>query len=476
MAAERYIAVDLGAESGRIIVSTPEALEEVYRFPNTPVTVHGNLFWDILNIFSHIKQGLKKAFQKYPNQIASIGIDTWGVDFGLLDGDGDLVGNIYHYRDKRTDDIAEEVFHRVSWKDIFAETGVQFMQINTLYQLYSFMKQKPEAFRQVRRLLTTPDLLNYWFTGVMKNEYTISTTTQLFDPKTKNWACGILEKLNIPREFFHDVTMPGTILGTLLPQISEEIDADAHVRVIAPACHDTGSAVAAIPVIQSKNYAYISSGTWSLLGIESKTPIINEHSRRYNFTNEGAADGGIRFLKNIVGLWIVQECKRQWEKEGTEYGYAELAEMAEEFGPASFTIDPNDKRFLKPGLLEDDMPLRIRQYCREQGQKIPQSPGEIVRGVLESLAECYRKNLSIVEEITGTRISEIHIIGGGSQNSLLCQLTSNACGKPVYAGPAEATALGNILLQAIGNGTVDSIEQGRQTIRKAFSIKEYAPD
>lgn len=473
---QKFIAVDIGAETGRVIIGDVSKMETIYRFPNSLVRVKGSIFWDILGIFNEIKKGLKEAFKKYSDQIVSIGIDTWGVDYALLDNDGDILGNPYHYRDKRTDNIMDEAFKIIPKEEIFAETGIQFMQINTIYQLYSFAKNKPKVFGNARYFLTIPDLLNYWLTGIIKNEYSIATTTQLYNPIERNWSIKIMNKLGLKREIFGEIIMPGTKIGKLLPAIAREIGADSEVVVVAPACHDTGSAVAAIPVEDDTNYAYISSGTWSLIGIESPKPIINEKSFKFNFTNEGSADGGFRFLKNVTGFWIIQECKKFWDEKVRSYSYDELTEMALKYGPANFRIDPDDSRFLKPGLIDDNMPDRIKAYCQETGQKIPETPAEIVRGVIESLADKYTKTIEMIEEITNKTINEIYIIGGGCRNGLLCQIVANATGLSVFAGPVEATAIGNLMIQAKSMGQIKSIVEGRETIRRSFDIKKYLPE
>jgi len=473
---QKFIAIDIGAETGRVIVGDVSKMEIIYRFPNNFVRVKDSIFWDILGIFNEIKRGLKEAFKKYPNQIISIGIDTWGVDYVLLDNDGDLLGNPYHYRDKRTDNIMEEVFKIIPKKEIFTETGIQFMQLNTIYQLYSFARKKPQIFENTKYLLTIPDLLNYWLTGIIKNEYSIATTTQLYNPIKKDWSTKILNKLGFKKEIFGEIIMPGTEVGTLLPAIAQEIGADLEVVIIAPACHDTGSAVAAVPIEDNNHYAYISSGTWSLIGIETPEPIINEKSFQFNFTNEGSADGGFRFLKNVTGFWIIQECKKFWDENVKSYSYDELTEIALKYGPSNFRIDPDDLRFLKPALIDDSMIDRIKNYCHETGQKIPKTPAEIVRGVIESLAEKYTETIKTIEEITGKSIKEIYIIGGGCRNSLLCQLVANATDLPVYAGPVEATALGNLMIQAKSMGQIKSIVEGRKIIRRSFDIKKYLPE
>jgi len=473
---QKFIAIDIGAESGRVIVGDGLGIEIIHRFSNNLVRVRDSIFWDIFGIFNEIKKGLKIVFKKYSSQIASIGIDTWGVDYVLLDDEGDILGSPYHYRDKRTDNIMKEVFNIIPKEEIFAETGIQFMQLNTIYQLYSFVKNKPQIFKNAKYFLTIPDLLNYWLTGIIKNEYSIATTTQLYNPIKKDWSVKILSKLGIERNIFSEIIMPGTKIGELLPGIAQEIGANLEVVVVAPACHDTGSAVAAVPVEDNENYFYISSGTWSLLGIETPEPIINEMSFKYNFTNEGSADGGFRFLKNITGFWIIQECKKFWDENIKSYSYDELTEIALKYGRTNFRIDPDDLRFLKPGLIDDNMPDRIKNYCRETGQKIPETPAEITRGIIESLADKYTNTIRLIEKITGRNSKEIYIIGGGSRNGLLCQLVANTTGLPVYAGPVEATAIGNLMIQAKAMGQIKSIIEGRKIIRKSFNIKKYLPE
>jgi len=472
---DRYIAVDLGAESGRVIVGELAGIEVVHRFANRPVRVGDSLYWDVLAIFAEVKTGLREAFRRYPRGILGIGVDTWGVDYGLLDAQGDLLGNLYHYRDRRTDGIPEELYAAVTRREIFERTGIQFMQINTIYQLYAHRKQKPELLGQARTLLTLPSLLNYWLTGVAVDEYSDVTTTQLYDPRSRDWAWDLIDALGFDRRWFGRIVMPGTAVGPLLPHVADEIGAASGVQVIAPATHDTGSAAAAVPALGQGEHAFLSSGTWSLLGVELPEPILNDKAYRYNFTNEGAADGGIRFLKNIIGLWIVQECKRSWDREGREHSYGELAELADKAGPAEFRIDVNDPRFLKPGLIDDSMPDRIRGYCGETGQPVPDDPGRLVRGVLESLAALYARTIAELEDTTGRRIRELYIIGGGSRNELLCRLTAQAAGIPTYAGPAEATAIGNILVQALSLGRLESLAAGRAQLRRSYEIREYAP-
>ncbi|MAG14083.1 MAG: rhamnulokinase [Spirochaetales bacterium] len=471
----KYVAVDLGAESGRVIVGDVKNIEIVHRFSNGPVRIGNSIFWDFLSIFDEIKSGLAKAFSSYGEEIASIGIDSWGVDFGLLDEAGDLLGNPYHYRDERTDGVPERLFTVVSLDELYRETGIQVMQLNTIYQLYAFAKSKPELMKCARYLLTIPGLLNYWLTGVKKNEYTHATTTQAYNAVSRKWTTLILSRLGFDPTIFVETVMPGTPIGPLLPHIAAEIGAPDGVSIVASASHDTASAVAAVPAPGEKDYAYLSSGTWSLLGIETPKPIISEKSRAYNFTNEGAADGGIRFLKNIMGLWIMQECKHYWDDQGATDSYDDLTDQAEESGPSQFTMDVDDSRFLKPSLIDDTMPDRIKSYCRETNQRAPESKGQIIRGVLEGLASKYRENIRSIEEITGINIKKLFIVGGGSKNLYLCKLAAQATGIPVFAGPKEATAIGNLLVQAVSMGDVESFDTGRRLVKDSYDVEEYLP-
>ena len=406
-------------------------------------------------------------------EIASIGIDTWGVDYALLDEAGDLISNPYHYRARRTDGVADLVFEQISLDEIYEETGVQFMQINSLFQLYAFKKAKPGLFDQTASFLTVPCLLNYWLTGVQFNEFSSASTTQLYNPRAGDWSDRIIDVLGFNRSIFSRIVPSGTRLGTLLPEVAREIGAPESVEVIATGSHDTASAVAAVPAPDARNYAYISSGTWSLLGIETPEPIIDKKSRNYNFTNEGAANGGIRFLKNIMGLWILQEAKRFWEGESDTDTYDDLMRMAEDHVPAGFELDVDDTRFLKPGVIDDDMPMRIRHFCRDTHQHIPDSKPEIVRGIYEGLAAKYAANIKNIEEITGGSVESLYIVGGGSSDTYLSQLASTAAGIPVLSGPKEATAIGNILIQAIAMGEVPTYSEGRRLIRDRYPIAEY---
>ena len=471
----KYVAVDLGADSGRIIVGTVGEIEEVHRFKNGPVRLGDSIYWNCLGLFNEIKKGLTAAFAAHGSEIGSIGIDTWGVDYALLDADGDLISNPYHYRDARTDGISDEVFSKLSFDEIYEESGIQFMQINSLFQLYAFKKTKPALLDQAVSFLTVPSLLNYWLTGVRCNEFSSASTTQLYNPRIGDWSDRIIDVLGFDRSIFSRIVPSGSRLGPLLPSIAREIGAPESIEVIASGSHDTASAVSAVPAPDAKNYAYISSGTWSLLGIETPEPIINEKSRTYNFTNEGAANGGIRFLKNIMGLWILQESKRYWESEGDVESYDELMRLAADYGPARFKLDVDDLRFLKPGVIDDDMPARISRFCNDTGQPLPTTKAEIVRGIYEGLANAYAKHIKDIEEITGGPVDSLYIVGGGSSDSFLSQLTATAAGIPVFSGPKEATAIGNILVQAIAMGDISNYSDGRRMIRDVYPIAEYSP-
>ncbi len=467
-----FLAVDLGAESGRTVLGRFDGermtLEEVHRFPNTPVRLPDGLHWDVLRIVQEVKNGLARAVRN-GGLIESLGIDSWGVDFGLLDRDGVLISNPYHYRDARTDGMDERAFDRVPREEIYATTGIQFMPINTLYQLLA-MEGSP-LLEAAQTLLMIPDLVGYWITGVRACESTNASTTQLYDPRSGNWAYGLLEKLGLPAQVFREIISPGTQLGPLLPGVAEETGIKGNLPVTAVASHDTASAVVAVPA-QSENFAYISSGTWSLMGVELPEPAITPEGMHANFTNEGGFEGTTRFLKNVMGLWILQECRRTWAREGRDYSYEELAYLAEASQATGSVLDPDHPAFLRPG----DMPGRIRRFCRETGQTPPGEPGTIVRCVLESLALKYRWVIERAEEITGRRVDAIHVVGGGVKNKLLCQLTANATRRPVRAGPVEATALGNLMVQAYSRGYVGSLEEIRAVVRASpVEVRDYRP-
>ena len=479
MAELKLLALDLGAESGRAVVGHLDGrslrLEELHRFPNGPVRVNGHLHWDALRLYTEIKHGIGLAVKQYGADLASVGLDTWGVDFGLLDARGSLLGNPYHYRDSRTDGVIEQVFEVVPREQVFDQTGIQFMQLNSLYQLYAMRLANDPALDVARTFLTMPDLFNYWLTGRQANEFSIATTTQCYDPRKKTWAADLLDRLDLPSAAFGEIVPPGTTLGNLRADVAEELGAaSASLAVIAPATHDTGSAVAAVPA-RTTRYAYISSGTWSLMGVEVDRPVITEQSLAYNFTNEGGVLGTIRLLKNIMGLWLVQECRREWAREGEAYDYATLTQMAADAPPfgggKAAIVDVDAHPFLAPG----DMPNKIRQFCRDTGQAVPESKGAVLRCALESLALRYRWVLEKLEEMQGQRIEVVHIIGGGLQNELLCQLAADAMQRPVVTGPVEATAMGNILMQALALGQISSLAEGREWVRNSCEVKTYEP-
>lgn len=463
-----YLAVDLGAESGRTIVGSLAegklTLSETHRFPNGPVRLNDGLHWDVLRLWSDIKAGISNS-----KPIDSIGLDTWAVDFALLDKNCSMLGNPFHYRDARTDGMLDEAFKVMPRAEIFANSGIQFMQLNTLYQLVAAARTNPALFDVAKTFLTIPDLFNYWLTGELTNEFTNATTTQCFDPRTRAWSSKILDAFHIPADLFQPTTDSGTPIGTLLPTLAEETGAGA-VPVVLPACHDTGSAVVAVPA-RNEDFAWLSSGTWSIMGAEVREPCLTEKALEYNFTNEGGVFGTWRLCKNIMGLWLVQECRRTWAHEGQDLSYEEITRLASEAKPFLAVIDPDDIRFLHAG----DMPERIRNYCEETNQTVPQTMGEVIRVALESIALKYRWVLERLQELTGKRFAPIHIIGGGTKNRLLNQFTADATNLVVVTGPVEATAIGNILMQAIGLEHLGSLADARAVVRASFGVEEYHP-
>lgn len=469
----KFIAFDLGAESGRAVLGSFNndklALEEIHRFLNTPVRVFDSLHWDVLQMFQEIKKGLDVCVQKYGSKLDGIGFDTWGVDFALIGRDDSILGYPYHYRDKRTDGMMEKAFSIVPKEEIFRITGIQFMKLNTLYQLLAMSLAKSPILESADKLLMMPDLFNFLFTGKKVSEFTIATTTQFYDPIKKAWSKDLFDKLGLPFHILPEIVQPGTVIAPLYPSIRDEVGL-GDVPVIAPACHDTGSAVAAVPAKGDK-WAYISSGTWSLMGVEIPKPIINDSSLKYNFTNEGGVNNSIRFLKNIMGLWLVQQCRSTWEDEGQSFSYSDLVKIAESTKPLVSIIEPNYEPFLSHG----NMPLRIIEFCKNTGQPVPETKGAIIRCALESLALKYRWVLERLEEMLGKKITTIHIVGGGCQNQLLCQFAADATQRQVLAGPVEATAIGNIIMQAIARGYIKSLEEGRELIRRSFEVKVYDP-
>jgi rhamnulokinase len=456
-----FLAVDLGAGSGRVMLGRWDgerfALEELHRFPNQPVQILGHLHWDVLRLWGEITAGMARYAARFDAPLAGIGVDTWGVDFALLDRAGGLLGNPYAYRDPRTDGMAEQVFGRVPRREVFAQTGVQIMPINTLYQLYS-MAGGPQL-EAADTLLMIPDLFHYWLTGAKAVEYTNATTSQMFDSRRRSWATELLARLDLPGRILPPIAEPGTRLGDVRPAVLAEAGLRGPVPVFAPGTHDTASAVAGVPGLDGRS-AYISSGTWSLVGVEIARPILGDAALELNVTNEGGVGGTIRLLKNVTGLWLMQECQRQWQREGANYGWDELLAQAAQAAPFGSLVDPDAADFLHPG----DMPAAIRAYCQRTGQAAPASVGAIVRCCLESMALKYRLVIEALERVADMRIETIRVVGGGSQTRLLNQFTADACGRPVVAGPVEATALGNIMVQAIAAGELPGIAAGRAAI------------
>ncbi len=471
----KHIAVDLGASNGRVIVGSLKQFTVVNRFPTKNEYINGGYFLDIMYIFSEIKKGIKEAVKLFPGEIASIGIDSWGVDYALLDTNKRLLSNPYMYRDHRTDSSMEEVFNSISEEEIYNKTGIQLAQFNTLYQLWADKRDNPHLLKAARYYLSIPDLLNFWLSGTIRNEYTHATTTQLYNPEEKIWAWDIIRKLDFPENIFQNIVPPGTVLGTLKEDILAElgIAKETRIDIITVGSHDTASAVAAVPVTGKEENLFLSSGTWSLLGVETPAPIISKETFNAHLTNEGSVTGGIRLLKNIMGMWILQESKKWWDENEKEYTWEELSAMAEKIGNVPWHVHPNDPLFFHPSSKTDPMPERIRSFCRKQGEKVPQSTGEIVRGIFQGLAETYTQTIQDIERITGKQYTRLYIVGGGSQESLLCRLTAETSGKTVSAGPVEATALGNLLIQELSSGEIKTLEEGREIIRLGHQIKTY---
>jgi rhamnulokinase len=471
----KYIAIDLGAESGRVMAGILEdeklQLHEMHRFANQPVRCNGVFYWDFLRLWHDITEGLRRAVAEYGASWDGVGVDTWGVDFGLLDERRQLLGNPVHYRDGRTHGVMKSTFERCSQPEIFASTGVQFMELNTLYQLIAMQQQSSPQLKMARTLLLMPDLLHYALSGICSAEYTIASTTQMLNANACDWDRDLLERLNLPARILPEIIMPGTVLGSVLPEVAARTGLDPQTPVIAPGGHDTASAVAAVPAESGDNWAYLSSGTWSLMGVELDKPLINAAVQKYNFTNEGGVDGKIRFLKNIAGLWLVQECRRSLARDGHEYSYAELTQKAADAEPLESWIDPDDAAFMAPL----DMPEAIREYCKRTSQKPPEDESTLIRICLESLALKYRWTLEKLEELTGRKLDILHIVGGGTQNALLCQLTADCLGRKVIAGPVEATASGNILVQAMANNHIRSLAHLRQVVRNSWDVISYEP-
>ncbi len=464
--AKHYLAVDLGASSGRTIVGTLDGgkltLKEMNRFWNGPTEIRGTLHWDFVHLFRNIQEGIALAKKEYGAGLVSMGIDTWGVDFGLFDADGKLLRNPVNYRDSRTNGMFEKVFEHVPKDEVFAQTGVQFMEINTLYQMMSLRMSDSVQYRMADKLLFSPDLLGYWLTGNMVAERSIASTSQFYNPVTKDWAYDLLEKLGIRTDLFAELVDPGTVIG--------ETDG---LPVVAVGGHDTASAFAAVPVVEGEHCAFLSSGTWSLLGTELSEPVINEDSLAANFTNEVGVCGTIRFLKNLSGLWMIQELRRVWNEQDCDYSWAAMEHMALEATPFEFFINPSDEVFLAPG----DMPSRIQDYCERTGQGRPETHAQILRAAYEGLALLYADIYGSLEELTGRKLDTLRIVGGGCKDTLLDQLAANATARKVVTGPTEATATGNLIVQMLAVGDIQSLAEGREIIRNSFAeeTREFEP-
>ena len=467
----RMVAVDLGAESGRAVVGTFDggrlALEDVHRFPNVPVTLAGTLHWDFLRLFGEVTAGLRRAASG--GSVASVGVDAWGVDFGLLDARGRLLANPVHYRDRRTEGILDLACAVVPRAEIYAATGIQLMPINTLYQLFSMVRAGDPLLRQADRLLMVPDLFHHFLAGSAVAEDTIASTSQCLDPVTRDWARPFLERFGIPTGILPPVVAPGTDLGPVRADVAADTGLGG-ARVVAPGSHDTASAVVGAP-LAGPTTAFLSSGTWSLIGLEMPGPVVNEATLAANLTNEGGVAGTVRLLRNVMGLWLVQESRRALWPAGDAPSYEELAALAEAAPPFTAFIDPDDERFLRPG----DMPARVRAFCAETGQPVPQDTGALIRVILESLALRYAVAVDELAGASGHPVEAIHVVGGGSSHRLLCRLTAGAAGLPVRAGPVEATAIGNLAVQAIAAGELASVAEARDLVARSFPVTSHDP-
>ena len=469
---KRVLAFDFGASSGRAIIGEFDGekitLREVHRFSNDPVTINGTVYWDVQRLFFEIKQGILKA--KEDGGFDSIGIDTWGVDFGLLRKDGTLVENPVHYRDKRNDGMVERAKEYMSHERMYDITGIQFMDFNTIFQLLSLKENRPYILEEADTLLFMPDLLAYMLSGVKSTEYSIATTSQMVDLKTRDWSDEILDTFGIKKSLLTDIVPTGTVIGKLSADICEELGVP-QADIISVASHDTQSAISAAPC-EYEDFAFISSGTWSLFGTEVKEPVLNEASKKLNVTNEGGYGYSIAFLKNICGLWLIQESRRQWIREGTEYSYAELEKLALECEPLKCFIDPDAPEFAVLG----NIPKRVKEYCEKTNQYVPQTVGEIMRCIYESLALKYRLTFDGIMECTGKTYDRIHVMGGGTKDKLLLNMTAQSCNVDVYGGPIEATALGNIAIQLISSGAIADIKEARKIIAQGENLKHHTPE
>jgi len=477
MAEKAYLAIDMGASSGRHLIGRFDGqrlrLEEVYRFENGPVDMGGRLYWDLPGLWSHVRQGLTAARAAGGEAIVSVGVDTWGVDFGLLGRNDEILGNPYHYRDGRTNDIFERAFSIVPREEIFRHTGLQFMQFNTLFQLLAMKLAKSPLLDVAETILLVPDLMHWLLTGVKCNEMTEASTSQFYNPVKCGWATELLQKFGLPTNILGQIVQPGTKIGPLRGVVAAE--SGLRAQVVLPGSHDTASAVMAVPA-ESKpgkrpDWCYISLGTWALMGIESPAPVINDLVLKRNFTNEGGVGNTIRLLKNITGLWLVQECRRIWSQGARTCSWEDLNRLAAAAKPLVSFINPDAAEFLSP----ENMPRTIADFCEKTRQGVPRDEGSVMRCALDSIAMKFRHVLGMCEELAGGRIETIHVVGGGTQNRLLCQAAADASGRRVVAGPVEATAIGNIMMQAVADGAVGSIAEAREVVSRSFDVEEYEP-
>ncbi|MFT5523860.1 MAG: rhamnulokinase [Pirellulaceae bacterium] len=478
MSEKVFLAVDLGASSGRVVGGLFDGktlqLEDVHRFSNGGIIANDRMYWDVLALWSNIVEGLRKANGMFGDKIVSVGVDTWGVDFALLGRDDELLGNPFNYRDSHTQGILDKAFNIVSREDIFADTGLQFMEFNSLFQLLAMKQANSPILENAESFLMIPDLFHWLLTGVKANEFTNTTTSQLYNPQSKQWATSLMEKFGLPTKILNELRQPGDCLGPLRESVAKATGL-SNVNVVLPGTHDTASAVMAVPAASqagaAPDWCYISSGTWSLMGIETPSPIISAKCAELNFTNEGGVGDTVRVLKNIAGLWLVQECRRIWNQEGNDFDFGDLVTAAESSSPLVSFINPDAFNFVAPV----SMPQAIQEYCQASGQSVPETPGQVIRCALESLALRYRSVLNWLEELSGAAIGTIHIVGGGTQNKLLCQMAADACNRPVVAGPVEATAIGNVMMQAVSAGEVESIAAAREVIKFSFDVERYEP-
>ncbi|MEA3326530.1 MAG: rhamnulokinase family protein [Chloroflexota bacterium] len=481
---KHYLAIDLGAESGRAILGALSndriELSEIHRFTTGPVNLptkypagesrnvndDSSLVWDFVRFWQEIMHCIRNVSQEV--KVTSVGVDTWGVDFALLDKNGLLLSTPFHYRDSRTNGMMEKAFEKLSRERIYEITGIQFMQLNTLYQLYSLVYDDSPLMKIANKFLMIPDLINYWLTGRAVSEFTEATTSQIFDTRQGQWSGEIIQAMGFPQHIFPEIIEPGTIIGPMRASLTKELGCD--LMVVAPPTHDTASAVAAIPA-ETDDFIWISSGTWSIIGTNMTEPVINAQSYASNFTNEGGVAGNFRFSKNVTGLWLVQQCRSQWQKEGKDFTYTELTALAKDAPHLKTIIDPDYSEFLHMGSMIE----KIIQYCHLTVQPVPENEGEMIRAVLQGLALRYRYVIEQLEELSGKKTKTIHIVGGGTKNKLLNQFTADALGRKVITGPIEATATGNIIVQAIAMGDIHNWQEGVSIIKNSFDIQTYLP-